>query len=127
MLVQAIAKGLDSLSGLTRMHFSLYDGEQHLLASSTSNDRLLSIINANSKVLALYNDFLDRQLKLSLLRQNPFIVQGLTGQYHAFIPLNYEGTVLTAVAEAFYTSKADFKRFYLSDYGRALGITSRTE
>ncbi|MGO9377941.1 MAG: sensor domain-containing diguanylate cyclase [Dissulfurispiraceae bacterium] len=127
MLVQAIAKGLDSMSGLTRMHFSLYDDEQHLLASSISNDKLLSIVNANSKVQALYKDFLDRQLKLSLLRQNPFIVQGLTGQYHAFIPLNYEGTVLTVVAEAFYTSRADFKRFYFSDYGRALGITSQTE
>jgi diguanylate cyclase (GGDEF)-like protein len=127
MIVKAIAKGLDSLSGLTGMHFTLYDDKQQLLTTSTTEDRLVSILKANSKVQVPYNTFLDRQLKLALVRQDPFIVQGFTGQYHAFIPLHYEGTTMTAVAEAFYTSGADFKRFYFSDHGRALGITARTE
>jgi hypothetical protein len=34
---------------------------------------------------------------------------------------------MIAVAEAYYVSVADFKRFYYSEQGRALGITERTE
>ncbi len=127
MIVKAIAKGLDSLSGLTRMHFALYGDKQQLLASSSTDDKLVSILKAKRILQAAYNTFLDRQLKLSLVRQNPFIVQGFTGQYHAFIPLQYEGTTMTAVAEAFYTSEADFKRFYFSNHGRALDVAARTE
>ena len=127
MIVKAIAKGLDSLSGLTRMHFALYGDQQQLLASSSTDDKLVSILKAKRILQAPYNTFLDKQLKLSLVRQNPFIVQGFTGQYHAFIPLQHEGTTMTAVAEAFYTSEADFKRFYFSNHGRALDVTARTE
>ena len=127
MTVKAIAKGLDSLSRLTRMHFALYDDKQQLLASSSTDDKLVSILKAKRILQAAYNTFLDRQLKLSLVRQDPFIIQGFTGQYHAFIPLHYEGTAMTAVAEAFYTSEADFKRFYFSNHGRALDVIARTE
>jgi diguanylate cyclase (GGDEF)-like protein len=123
----AIVKGLESLSGLTGMHFSLYDDKQRLLTSSASCDKLLSIANANSKVNALYKAFINGQLKLSFVRQEPFIVQGPTGQYHAFIPLHCGGKTMTAVAEAFYESVTDFKRFYSGDYGRATGIMDRTE
>ena len=125
MIVKAIAKGLDSMSGLTRMHFALYDDKQQLQSSSATEDRLVSILKANSKVQAPYNTFLDRQLKLAIVRQDPFIVQGFTGQYHAFIPLHYEGTTMTAVAEAFYTSIADFKRFYFSDQRAGTGYHSK--
>lgn len=127
MFDQAIVKGLDSLSGLTGMRFALYDDKQNLIASSSSGDKLLSVINANSKIQALYRDFFDKQLKLSLIRQDHFVVQGLTGQYHAFIPLHSEKATFIAVAEAFYTSRADFKRFYFSDYGRTTGINGRSE
>ncbi len=127
MNVKAIVEGLYSLSGLTRMHFALYDDKQQLLASSPTGDKLLSLLKAKRILQAPYNTFLDRQLKLAIIRQDPFIVQGFTGQYHAFIPLQHEGTTMTVVAEAFYTSEADFKKFYLSNHGRALNVTARTE
>jgi diguanylate cyclase (GGDEF)-like protein len=127
MNVKAIVEGLYSLSGLTRMHFALYDDKQQLLASSRTDDKLLSILKATRILQTPYNTFIDRQLKLAVIRQDPFIVQGFTGQYHAFIPLHYEGTTMTAVVEAFYTSETDFKKFYLSNHGRALNVTARTE
>ena len=127
MNVKAIVEGLYSLSGLTRMHFALYDDKQQLLASSRTDDKLLSLLKAKSILQDPYNTFLDRQLKLAVIRVDPFIVQGFTGQYHAFIPLHYEGTTMTAVVEAFYTSETDFKKFYLSNHGRALNVTARTE
>ena len=96
-------------------------------ASSPTDDKLLSLLKAKRILQAPYNTFLDRQLKLAIIRQDPFIVQGFTGQYHAFIPLQHEGTTMTVVAEAFYTSEADFKKFYLSNHGRALNVTARTE
>ena len=127
MNVKAIVEGLYSLSGLTRMHFALYDDKQQLLASSPTGDKLLSLLKVKRILQAPYNTFRDRQLKLAVIRQDPFIVQGFTGQYHAFIPLHYEGTTMTAVVEAFYTSETDFKKFYLSNHGRALNVTARTE
>ncbi len=127
MLDRAIVRGLDSLSGLTGMSYSLYDDKQNLLASSSSQDKLLATINSKDKLLAVYKEFLERQLKLSILRQDPFFVQGVTGQYHAFIPLNCAGKVMTVVAETFYTSKSDFKRFFFSEYRRATGILNKTE
>src|ERR1700690_2562005 len=127
MNVKTIVEGLYSMSGLTGMHFALYDDNQQLLASSPTNDKLLSLLKAKRILQTPYNTFLDRQLKLAVIRQDPFIVQGFTGQYHAFIPLHYEGTTMTAMAEAFYTSEADFKKFYLSNHGRVLNITARTE
>jgi hypothetical protein len=44
MLVKAIAKELDSLSNLTRMHFALYDDKQKLLSSLSTYDKLVSIL-----------------------------------------------------------------------------------
>ena len=94
MLVKAIAKGLDSLWNLTRMHFALYDDKQQLLASSPTGDKLLSLLKVKRILQAPYNTFRDRQLKLAVIRQDPFIIQGFTGQYHAFIPLHNDGTTM---------------------------------
>ncbi|HMK60646.1 MAG TPA: sensor domain-containing diguanylate cyclase [Dissulfurispiraceae bacterium] len=127
MLENAIAKGLNSLAGLTGLHFHLYDDLQLILAASTPKDKLLSLVNSNPEIHGLYKKFLDTQLKLSIIRQEPFVVKGLTGQYHAFIPLQAEGKNLTAVAEAFYMDKYDFKRFYDSDYGQMTGVSGKAE
>jgi diguanylate cyclase (GGDEF)-like protein len=128
MLDHSIAKGLESMSCLTRMHFALYDDKQHMVASSSSQDTLLSELKTNSILLQdRYKVFIDRQLKLALIRHEPFSVQGPTGQYHTFIPLHCEGGCMTILVEAFYSSVADFERFYFSESGQALGISKRSE
>jgi len=124
---RSFAKGFDSLSNLTGLHFTLYDNNQKLLLASARPDPLLSVIKAHSKAYDLYKSFIGRQLKLALVRKEPFSVQSITGQHHTFIPLHYEELTIILVAEAFYISVADFKRFYYSEQGRALGITERTE
>ncbi|HMK55961.1 MAG TPA: sensor domain-containing diguanylate cyclase [Dissulfurispiraceae bacterium] len=127
MLSNSITKGLASLSGLTGLQFSLYDEKYRLFAASSTGDRLLSLVNANADIHALYKKFFEKQLKLAFVRQEPFFVQGLTGQHHAFIPLHMEGKNLIAVAEAFYTEGSDFKRFYASDYAQLTGVSDKSE
>ncbi|HTZ18460.1 MAG TPA: sensor domain-containing diguanylate cyclase [Dissulfurispiraceae bacterium] len=95
--------------------------------SSSNDDKFFNIIIANGKVEELYREFIDRYLNLAIFRQEPFIVQGFAGQYHAFIPLNNEGLTMIVVADTFFKSEADFKRFYVSNHSRALGVTSITE
>jgi len=124
---RAFTKGFDSLSSLTGLHFTLYDNNQNILLTSARQDPLLSVIKTHSKAHELYKSFIDRQLKLALVRKEPFSVQSITGQHHTFIPLHYEELTMIVVAEAYYSSVADFKRFYYSDQGRALGITEKTE
>ena len=122
-----MTKWLQSVSGLTRMHFAIYDDTRQVIAASSTKDALLSILISSNKMQALYNDFLDRQLNLALIRRELFTVQSLSGQYHAFIPLHYEGRSMTIVVEAFFTSVFDFKKFYFSDIGKALGVAKRSE
>ena len=124
---RAFTKGFDSLSSLTGLHFTLYDNNQNILLTSARQDPLLAVITTHSKAYQLYKSFIDRQLKLALVRKEPFSVQSITGQHHTFIPLHYEELTMIVVAEAYYISVADFKRFYYSEQGRALGITERTE
>ncbi len=127
MFDYSLKKALDALSGLTKMHCTLYDDKQRSIVSSSNHDRLLSIIKSDSKIQELYEEFIVGQLKIALERYQPFFVEGLTGQHHAFIPLHCEGQAMIVLAEGFYASAEDFKRFYFSSRGQALGVAERTE
>ena len=127
MLELSMTKWLHSVSALTRMHFAIYDDSRQLIAASSTQDPLLSVLISNAKMQALYQDFIDRQLKLALIRRELFTVQSLSGQHHAFIPLHLDGRSMTIAAEAFFSSVSDFKRFYCSDIGKSFGVATRSE
>lgn len=110
--VQSLTKTLESLSVLTGLHYSLYDDRLNQVISPLREDTLLSFLRADRMGQGLCNGFIGEQLRLSLKRHKPFIVQGLTMQHHIFVPVYYKDIRLVAVAEAFYASVDDFKMFY---------------
>jgi len=101
MNVKAIVEGLYSLSGLTRMHFALYDDKQQLVASSPTMTSCCPSLRPNAILQDPYNTFLDRQLKLAVIRVDPLLFKGLPVNTMPSFPLHYEGTTMTAVVEAF--------------------------
>ena len=123
--IQSLTRALESLSGLTGLHYSLYDDREDLLIAPAREDALLLSIKTHRRGQDLYNDFADRVLKVALKRREPLVVQGPTGQYHIFIPLHYKEITMVALAEAFYASSEDFRKFYRTQ-GAELGLTTRT-
>lgn len=124
--IGSLTKGLESLSGLTGLYFSIYDDRQHQVISPARGDALLSFLKSDKKGQELYNNFIDVNLKLSLKRNQPFMTRGYTEQHHVFIPLRYKEIGLVAVAEAFYASEEDFRNFYV-ERAYTFGLQERTE
>ncbi len=109
---QSLRKAFESLSVLTGLHFSVYDDRLNRVISPVLEDALLAFLKSNKKGQELYNNLLEEQLRVSLKRNKPFVVQCYTMQYLIIAPITYKDLRLVATAGAFYASAEDFKRFY---------------
>ncbi|MDA8090739.1 MAG: sensor domain-containing diguanylate cyclase [Nitrospiraceae bacterium] len=123
--IQLLTKALKSLSGLTGLNFSLYDDRENLLVPASSDDALLSYVKMNKKGQELYNAFLSKYLKLTLKNTKSFLIQGLTMQYHVFMPVRYKDITLVALCEGFYMQEEDFSKFY-NEKGDVFSVTNRS-
>jgi diguanylate cyclase (GGDEF)-like protein len=117
---------LGSLYGLTGLRFSLYDDRLCPLISPPAEDLLLSVLKCDQRGRELYADFLNENLRRTLQRNQPFLAQGPTKQYHIFIPVRYREIRLAVVAEAFYASVLDFRE-YCKEYGQTVGFRESGE
>jgi diguanylate cyclase (GGDEF)-like protein len=109
---QSLRKAFDCLSVLTGLHYSLYDDRLNEVISPVQEDPLLSFLKSQKKGQELYNSLMEEPFRLSLKRNNPFIIQCYTMQHLVVVPINYKDLRLVATAGAFYSSAEDFKRFY---------------
>ncbi|NOY64475.1 MAG: diguanylate cyclase [Nitrospirae bacterium] len=119
--ISALSRTLQSLNVLTDLSYRLYDDKCNEIVASVGDDPLLSAIKRNKRGAELYNEFFSNNFRLALKRKTPFVVQSFTNQYHYFIPLKVQDTMLILVAEAFYTSIHDFISFYKKS-ARELGL-----
>ncbi len=119
--ISALSRTLQSLNVLTDLSYRLYDDKGNEIIASSRDDPLLSTIKGNKKGAELYNDFFSNNFRLALKRKTPFVVQSFTNQYHYFIPLKVQDTLMILIAEGFYTSIHDFISFYKKN-ARELGL-----
>jgi len=101
----------ESLTGLTGLHFSLFDDRLRLLISSVKEDAVLNSLRSTENGQSLYNDFICRNLQALHKRKGHALLKGPTSQYHIFIPFHYKNKDFYVVAEAFYDSLNDFRDF----------------
>jgi hypothetical protein len=112
---------LESLTGLTGLHFSLYDDKLQPLISSAKEDSVLSLFKSVEKGQSLYNDFATRNLQAIRKRKGHALLKGPTSQYHIFNYYHFKERDFYLVAEAFYASLDDFRDF-CEEAPRYLGL-----
>ena len=123
--IQFLTKAMKALSSITGLNFSLYDDRENLLIAPSREDPLLVSIKTDKKGQELYDSFLSKYLKLTLKNTKSFLIQGITMQYHVFIPIRYKEIMLVALCEGFYMSPDDFARFYTGK-AEKFGLAGRT-
>lgn len=123
--IQSLAKTFDVISNLTGLCYSLYDDRRNIILPPSREDALLSIVKKHKKGQEHYNNFIDKYLGLTVKFSRPLIPQGPSYQHHMFIPLSYREINMVVLAEAFYQSIEDFKKFCASR-GHGFGVNENT-
>lgn len=113
--VHAVSRAFESLSGLTGLSYCLFDDRGNVLVVPTKEDVIISHIKRQRGGRELYKEFIMKTLRVVHKRRDPYIVKGPTRQYHIFIPITYKSYKMIVLAEAFYLSKDEFKK-YVEDH-----------
>jgi diguanylate cyclase (GGDEF)-like protein len=111
--MQSLREDFAVLSSLTGLYYSMYDDKKNLLMGSLKQDALLTVVKANEDGQRLFNEFFAQHFEFTGVRKGPYMTQCLTGQYMIFMPVHCEKITLMVLAEAFYSSPEDFKKFYI--------------
>ncbi len=117
--IHAISRAFESLSGLTRLSYYLFDDRGNVLVVPTKEDKIISHIKRQKGGRELYDEFIMKTLRVVHKRKDPYIAKGPTQQYHIFIPIKYKSYKMIVLVEAFYLSKEEFKQYvegYWSKY-----------
>lgn len=109
--VTYLTRVFESLTGLTGLHFSLFDDRLHLLVSPLKEDVILSFLKSSGKGYAVYNSFITRNLRAFHKRNTPYVVKGPTSQYHIFLPFHLHDKGFCVMVEAYYDRIDDFRDF----------------
>lgn len=105
----------DILSELTGISFSIFHVDGSLLLQSKKEDPLIDQIRSNTYGDEEHKRFLMTNIKKADLKNSVSLFQGIAGQYHIFIPINFNGIRLIMVSCSFYNSSSDFEDFLLRD------------
>lgn len=121
--IQSLASISHSISEITDMHFSIYDGMGGMLSSSKYEDRLLAQITSYGSGKEEYETFLRRGISKAAIRNDTSVLKGPADQHFLFIPVNINNVILVLVSSPFYLDSADFDGFLLKN-GPRFGITA---
>ena len=101
----------DSISCLSKLEFSLYDGVGNLLASPHAKDDITEAFASSDDGKEEQERFVANGIRKAILRRNPSVLRGPMNQYHFFIPALTGEKEILLVGNGFYTSVKDLNEF----------------
>jgi len=106
----------DSIYGLTKLDFAVYNQLSRQLVPSIAEDHL-SVIGMEED-----NNFIKYGIENSLMRSGISIFKGPMHQYQCFIPVRFGDAVLVLAGTSLYISDKDIEEFF-SDKGHGYGLS----
>lgn len=110
----------DSIYGLTKLDFAVYNQLSRQLVPSIAEDHL-SVIGREE-----YNNFIKYGIENSLMRSGISIFKGPMHQYQCFIPVRFGDAMLVLAGTSLYISDKDIEEFF-SAKGYGYGLSQQDQ
>ncbi|HEX8949010.1 MAG TPA: sensor domain-containing diguanylate cyclase [Dissulfurispiraceae bacterium] len=123
--IQSLSSIRNSVSELTGLPFSIYDGMGGLLTTPQHEDRIVAQVTSYSSGREEYDSFIRAGISKTAIRNNPAILKGPVDQHYLFIPVNLNTMMLVLVSAPFFLDKNDFERFLVRN-GPRFGFSLST-
>jgi diguanylate cyclase (GGDEF)-like protein len=102
----------NSLSKLTGLYLSLYDGKGNIILPHAGENKLLSAVRSSPHGRDEYNNFILQNVGRAIRRSDISLLNGPAGQYHFFSTLHIGEAAFVIVGGGVYLSSEDFDNFY---------------
>ena len=99
----------DFLSGITNLSFAICDSYGGVLIGPKSDDRAASHFTTCASDRKGYEGFVRIGIGKAVMRKDPSLFKGPTGEYHLFIPARINSCKLVFVSSPFHAEKAKFE------------------
>jgi len=111
----------NSISSLTFLDFSVYDGEGRLLVPTTSEDPVIRIFASLETGKKEHEKFIKSAIEKAVVRKGVSVFRGPMNQYHCFLPAQVGDSCLVFAGNAFYVSRKDLED--LESKGSSYGLS----
>jgi diguanylate cyclase (GGDEF)-like protein len=110
--IDTLSSLLTHLSHLTDLSIALYSERGDIIVPPVKEDRLLSVIKSTAKGKAEFQEFIKTSIEKAIHSNNVSIFKCPAGQYHFFVPLRVDSSILLIKGGGIYLSLEDFEHFY---------------
>jgi diguanylate cyclase (GGDEF)-like protein len=104
------------LSNLTGFYLSLYSETGNLILPPVKENKLLSAIRSSSRGRDEYNDFIKKNIEISMFRNDVSLFKDPAGMYHFFAPLRIEKSAFVMIGGGVFLLSEDFENFCKKDF-----------
>jgi diguanylate cyclase (GGDEF)-like protein len=112
----------DSLSVITDLSFSLYDGAGMLLVLPEGEDKLTAYMRSYSRGREELEEFILHGIEKAAMRKDSFLSKGPVNEHRLFISAGIENFKIVFVSNPFYSTRAEFEEFLIKN-GKHFGLS----
>jgi diguanylate cyclase (GGDEF)-like protein len=104
------------MSDLTGFYLSLYGEKGNLILPPVKENKLLSTIRTSSRGRDEYNEFVKKNIEISMFRNDVSLFKDPAGMYHFFAPLRIDKSAFVMTGGGVFLSTEDFESFCKKDF-----------
>jgi len=112
----------DSLSVITDLSFSMYDGAGMLLMLPEGEDKLTAYMRSYSQGREELEEFILHGIEKAAMRKDSFLFKGPVNEHRLFISAGIENFKIVFVSNPFYSARAEFEEFLIKN-GKHFGLS----